>query len=103
MKLDLNKPMLNVNQEPMEFAPNQKVKTIGQLFADILVSGAKGDILKFYGWGINLAANKPIELDAADTEVLKSFIKEDQTSVILLRAQVLNAIMDAENEAKSSK
>ena len=103
MQLNLNKPMLNINQEPMEFAPGTKPKTVGQLFADVLVGGAKGDILKFHGWGVSLAQNKPLHLDAADVEVLKNFLKEDQTSIILLRAQVLNAILEMEkSETKSN-
>jgi len=103
MQLNLNKPMLNINQEPIEFAPGTKPKTVGQLFADVLVNGAKGDILKFHGWGMNLAQNKPLTLDVADVQVLKAFLNEDTTSIILLRAQVLNAILEMEkNETKAS-
>lgn len=103
MQLNLNKPILSINQEPVEFAPGEKHKTLGQLFANILVSGAKGDILKFYGWGINLAENKPLTLDASDVQVLKAFLNDDNTSSILLRAQILNAILDMEkNETKSN-
>lgn len=87
-KLDLNFPITQINGEAFE---NEK-QTVGQLFANALVSQAKGDPLKYYGWGILLATNKPIELDESDLQTLKEFVRSSENMTILLKGPVMQAI-----------
>lgn len=96
MKLNLNKVCLQLDGKPV----TDTELTLGQLFANMLVSGAKGDILKFYGWGIKLMANETLILDKADLKVMKEFVEANETNPILLRAQLLEAILAAEKVAK---
>lgn len=99
MKLNLNKPCLQLNGKPLE----DTELTLGQMFANMLVSGAKGDLLKFYGWGIKLTANETLTLDKADLKVMKEFVESNENTSILLRAQILEAILEVENPKKEEQ
>lgn len=99
MKLNLNKPCLNLKGQPV----NDTELTLGQMFANMLVSGAKGDLLKFYGWGQKLMANETLTLDKADLKVMKDFVEANENTTILLRAQILEAILEVESPKKEEQ
>ena len=63
---------------------------IGQLIAQILVQGSKGDALKFWHWAQKLYKGEELDLDPTDTETLKNAIKDSESLTILSKAQALS-------------
>jgi hypothetical protein len=90
MKIDLNKPVLDLGKSPIENA------FIGKVIASALISGTKGDALKFMEWAFLLHEGKELDLDKSDYETLKSFITNSESITILVKGQALEII----NEAK---
>lgn len=88
MQLNLNKQIKDLSGKDVEGA------TLGAILADHLVQGAEGNPLKFYGWGIKLVAGEAIELDEADKQTVKSFVNESKRMPILIKAQVLQELID---------
>lgn len=86
MQLNLNIPLTQIDGTPI---PG---KTVGQFLAESIVSQAKGDVIKLYGWGIKLAANEPLELDESDRQMLKDVVTNSEAMTILLKGPVIQAI-----------
>jgi len=99
VKINLNKPCLRLDGTSVE---DTKL-TLGQMFANMLVSGAKGDLLKFYGWGIKLMANETLDVDKSDLKVMKDFIETNENASILLRAQILEILLESENPKRTQE
>jgi hypothetical protein len=68
---------------------NGKEVTLGSILADQLVSGSKGDAVKFYGWALKLHEGKELDIDKSDTQTLKDFITNNEQLTILAKAQLL--------------
>jgi hypothetical protein len=68
---------------------NGKDVTLGNVLADQLVAGTKGDAIKYYGWALKLHEGKELELDKSDTQTLKDFITNNEQLTILAKAQLL--------------
>jgi hypothetical protein len=83
MKVDMNKAILGLDGKEL---PDSN---IGQLIAQILVQGSKGDALKFWHWAQKLYKGEELDLDPTDTETLKNAIKENDSLTILSKAQAL--------------
>ena len=88
MQLNLNKQLKDLTGKDVEGA------TLGEIVANHLVQGAEGDPLKFYGWGIKLTAKEPITLDESDKQTLKAFVSNAKQLPILVKAQVLQELID---------
>jgi hypothetical protein len=84
MKIDMNKAILGLDGK--EIADSN----IGQLIAQILVQGSKGDALKFWHWAQKLYKGEELDLDPTDTETLKNAIKDSESLTILSKAQALS-------------
>jgi hypothetical protein len=86
--MNFNKPIKNLTGQSMKDA-NGKEVTLGYILAEQLVSGSKGDAVKFYGWALKLHEGKEIELDKSDTQTLKDFVTNNEQLTILAKAQLL--------------
>jgi hypothetical protein len=84
MKINMNKAILGLDGK--EIADSN----IGQLIAQILVQGSKGDALKFWHWAQKLYKGEELDLDPTDTETLKNAIKDSESLTILSKAQALS-------------
>lgn len=87
MKLDLNKPFLQLDGTEFPDKP-----TLGKNLSNILVSGTKEDALKFYDWAVKLHKGEPIDVDKSDLKKIREFVENHETMIILMKAQVLNII-----------
>lgn len=81
--INLNKTLLDLDGKEIEGG------NIGKLVAQTLVSAGKGDALKFWHWANKMHNGEVLDLDPTDAEVLKNFIKENETLTILVKAQAL--------------
>lgn len=88
MKIDLNKEIKNLAGDPL-WDDRGLPLTAGKIVANALVSGAKGDALKFWEWGQKLYNAQPIDLDKSDQKTLTEFIENSETITILAKGQIL--------------
>lgn len=86
--MDFNKPIKSLNGVSAK-DQNGKEITLGSILADQLVSGSKGDAVKFYGWALKLHEGLELELDKSDKQTLKDFITNNEQLTILAKAQLL--------------
>lgn len=86
--MNFNKSIKTLNGIDVKDA-NGKDVTLGNILAEQLVSGSKGDAVKFYGWALKLHDGKELELDKSDTQTLKDFITNNEQLTILAKAQLL--------------
>jgi hypothetical protein len=86
--MDFNKPIKTLNGVEVK-DQNGKQVTLGNLLADQLVGGSKGDAVKLYGWALKLHEGTELELDKSDTQTLKDFITNNEQLTILAKAQLL--------------
>lgn len=81
--INLNKLAVGLDGKEIEGA------YIGKIVAQTLISTAKGDALKFWYWANKLYQGESLDLDPTDAEVLKNFIRDNDTMTILVKAQAL--------------
>lgn len=91
--LDLNKPLLNLENEPVK--DGDSVVTVGILLAGQLISSTEGDALKFLDWAITLKQGKPLQLDGSDKQTLETFVKGVKTLTNLGKGRILQEIAAA--------
>lgn len=91
MQYDFNKPLQNLAGDPV-LDEKDKPLTIGKVLGNALVSGAKGDALKFWGWGQKLYNAQKIDLDKSDHRTIKDFIEQCETITILAKGQMLEIL-----------
>lgn len=87
VKIDLNKPMLDLDGKAMEGG------TLGEILASYLVGQSQGEALKYYDWAVTLHKGKEIIVDKADFKKIKEFIENSKSLFVLSKAQML-IIMD---------
>lgn len=92
MKLDFNKQILDLDQNPIEGS------NIGKTLATVLVAQPKGDALKFLEWAQKMYKGEVIDLDTSDQNTLKDFIKNSDQLTILLKGQALNIFEDTKSK-----
>lgn len=66
--------------------------TLGSVLAGSLVSGSKGDALKFFDWALSLKKTGEIQVDDSDFNTLKEFVTNNDGISILAKAQILRAM-----------
>lgn len=86
MKINLNKSVIDLEKNPIDGA------FIGKIIAQALISGTKGDALKFMEWAFILHQGKELDLDKSDYETLKSFVVNSEVISILVKGQALEII-----------
>lgn len=87
MKLDFNKPVLGLDDQPIADA------NLGKILANVLTSATKGDPIKLYDWGRKLFQGEILDLDRADQDLLKGLIKDAEQISILVKAQALEVFI----------
>ena len=90
MKLDLNKPILDLEGIPLK-EKEDKNFTMARALANQLVLAVKGDAVKFYDWGLTFYKIGIIEIDEADMAILENFVKDLQVSN-LVKGQIIKEI-----------
>lgn len=98
MKIDFNVPLLDLDKKPVK-----DEKGLGKLLAQVIVSEAKGDSIKFYGWGINLHEGKALELDESDWQTLYDLLNNSERITHLVKAPALQILLDAKLQPKPAK
>ncbi len=63
----------------------------GQFLGSALANSSKGDVLKLFGWSVELYKKRPIQVDKSDEKLLKEFIENNEQMTILAKAQLLEA------------
>lgn len=86
--LDFNGKLLALDGKPVLDETKQEI-TLGKMLANQIAFSGKGDALKLFGWAQKMYANEVLDLDATDTETLKSLIKDNDQMTILAKAQLL--------------
>ncbi len=86
--MNFNKPMKSLNGSIVK-DQNGKEVTLGNVLANELVSGNKGDAVKFYGWALKLHEGLELDIDKSDKQTLKDFITNNEQLTILAKAQLL--------------
>ena len=86
--MNFNKPIKSLNGNVVK-DQNGKEVTLGSILADQLVSGTKGDAVKFYGWALKLHEGLELDLDKSDKQTLKDFVTNNEQLTILAKAQLL--------------
>lgn len=99
-KIDLNFTLKNLDGKDLEPANDNNLVNAGKIIANNLVSTPKGDPLKHYDWAIKLNIGKALELDRADADYLKDFIKTHPGISILVKAQVLERFVEVPSRTK---
>jgi hypothetical protein len=78
----------------------QDTRTLGQILASALVSTAKGDVLKYFGWATKFNKNETITIDRSDYETLKKFVLDNESMTILVKGQILPLLENDKPEEK---
>jgi hypothetical protein len=86
--MDFNKSMKALNGVSAKDGQGNDI-TLGNILAQQLVSGSKGDAVKFYGWALKLHEGKELDIDKSDKQTLKDFITNNEQLTILAKAQLL--------------
>lgn len=82
--LNLTAQINGLDGQPMKESP-----TLGKVLGSALVSGSKGDPIKYLDWALKLYNEGKIEVDDADFEAIKEFIKNNDGLTILAKGQLL--------------
>lgn len=83
MKINMNLPIFGLDGKEIPES------NIGKLIAQVLGQSSKGDAVKLWFWAQKLYAGEELELDPSDAELLKQFVKENDSITILAKAQAL--------------
>lgn len=83
MKLDFNFNLTDLEGQEIENA------NAGKLLAGALVQQSKGDAIKFWELALKLNKGEIVDLDSSDQQLLKSFIKDNESLTVLAKGQML--------------
>lgn len=83
MKLDFNFNLVDLEGQEIENA------NAGKLLAASLVQQSKGDAIKFWEMALKLNKGEVVDLDSSDQQLLKTFIKDNESLTILAKGQML--------------
>jgi hypothetical protein len=89
MKLNFNFNLLDLEGQEIENA------NTGKLLAGALVQQSKGDAIKFWEMALKLNKGEVIDLDTSDQQLLKTFIKENESLTILAKGQMFQVFQKA--------
>ena len=96
MKLDLNKPLLNLEGTQIEDA------TIGKVLASNLAAASEGDAVKYMLWAVLLYKGSPIEVDKVDADKIEKFVENHRGLTNLAKAAILNEIDEQRKAQKET-
>lgn len=87
MKINLNKQLKDLSGKEMEGS------NMGQLLSQILASASeKQNAVKMYYWATKLYAGEELDLDPIDTDILKSFVENNEQLTVLAKAQIFKEL-----------
>lgn len=93
MKLDLNLPLTDLDDQPV---PDTN---LGKAVAIQLVAPAQGDILRHFNWAFDLNKGQALEVNAADYDYLRRFVESSTFLSLLAKKRILD-VMDAAKTPK---
>jgi RAB protein geranylgeranyltransferase component A len=85
--LNLNLPVLDPEGKPID-APT----TLGRVLSGQLLGVAKGNVMKFFCWGMDFYQDKPVMVDDADFKTITTVVEESQQLSNLVKGRILNAM-----------
>jgi hypothetical protein len=86
--IHFDRQLLDLEGKPMK--ENDQVILLNKSLANNLVSGSRGDAVKFYDWALKLYKDGSLTLDRSDFEMLKKFVESLDSVSILYKAQLLD-------------
>lgn len=86
-KLDLRKPVLDLDQKPVEN------HTLAKVLADRLYASTDGDALKYLDWSLKLNSEGVIEVDESDYQNLINFTKSLANLQAGIKGQILRIML----------
>lgn len=100
--IDLKMPFLNLKDEPIKEGNEDLI--LGKILGDRLAADGKGDALKYYDWGRQLAQGKPIIVDESDYKKIYEYLEKNEKELFsnAARAQIMLA-MGEQKEAQKNK
>lgn len=84
MKLNFNFGLVNLDGIEIENA------NAGKVLANALVTSTKGDALKMWELAVTLNKGEIVDLDSSDQELIKNFIKDNESLNVLAKGQLLS-------------
>jgi hypothetical protein len=97
MKLNFNFILLDLEGKELIERDGSKVNA-GKLLANSLVQQTKGDAIKYFEWALALNKGETLDLDTSDQDVLKSFIKNSETIIILAKGPLLQVFTKVQDK-----
>lgn len=94
MKLDFNFDIKDLTGNAI------KGQTAGKILAQMLSQQSKGNSLKLYDWALKLWNDKPIEIDATDSDVLLSLVESSEYLTIISKVPIMNYIKSVKEKQK---
>lgn len=88
MKVDLNKPFLDMDESPIK-DDSDKPLMLNKILANHLLGLGKENVMKFYDWGFSLWKDGIIDVDRTDSEMLQKFIENLDGVTRLLKGRLL--------------
>lgn len=97
MKLNFNFNLTDLEGKDLIERDGSKVNA-GKLLANSLVQQTKGDAIKYFEWALALNKGDILDLDTSDQEVLKNFIKDSETIIILAKGPLLQVFTKVQDK-----
>lgn len=92
--IDLNKPFLNLDNEPHKLNAKD-TQTLGKLLGSVLANFNKGNAIKYTDWALDLWRGRTIQVDEADKKELLKFIQDNEGLTNLMKAQMEKAVTES--------
>lgn len=97
MKLNFNFNLQDLEGKELIERDGSKVNA-GKLLANSLVQQTKGDAIKYFEWALALNKGDILDLDTSDQDVLKSFIKDSESIIILAKGPLLQVFTKVQDK-----
>lgn len=65
---------------------------MSKILANALQNSRSGDALKYWDWAVKLHSGKKLDLDPSDFALLKRFVEEEPSFIVLTKAQMLGVL-----------
>lgn len=95
MKIDLNKKVVGLDGKETD-------TVIGQVIAQSLSMEREGDALKLWTWAQNFYNGVAVEMDKSDLKVFRNMITKPNKFAIIVQAQVIEILDEAEKQVKKT-
>lgn len=86
MKIDLNRPLLDLDGKEMAES------NIGKSVANFLIAQREGDTLKLWEWAQKLHKGETLTLDKSDAKRFKELVLESNSFAVIFKAQLIEAL-----------